>query len=213
MPISVSPSTTVETVREDVIRWRRHLHQHPERSFHEEQTAQFVADTLSSFGGLEITRPTATSVVARLTGATPGPVLAIRADIDALPIEERNTHDFISRNPGTMHACGHDGHTAMLLGAVKVLVSRRDAFHGDVRFIFQHAEELYPGGAEELVKAGVMDDVDIVIGAHLWSPLAVGKVAVKAGSFMAAPDIIRITITGSGGHAAIPQETVDPIAV
>ncbi len=213
MPISVSPSATVETVREDVIRWRRHLHQHPERSFHEEQTAQFVADTLSSFGGLEITRPTATSVVARLTGATPGPVLAIRADIDALPIEERNTHDFISRNPGTMHACGHDGHTAMLLGAVKVLVSRRDALHGDVRFIFQHAEELYPGGAEELVKAGVMDDVDIVIGAHLWSPLAVGKVAVKAGSFMAAPDIIRITITGSGGHAAIPQETVDPIAV
>ncbi|MFI5238988.1 MAG: amidohydrolase [Gemmatimonadales bacterium] len=211
--MSVSPSATVETVREDVIRWRRHLHQHPERSFHEEQTAQFVADTLSSFGGLEITRPTATSVVARLTGATPGPVLAIRADIDALPIEERNTHDFISRNPGTMHACGHDGHTAMLLGAVKVLVSRRDALHGDVRFIFQHAEELYPGGAEELVKAGVMDDVDIVIGAHLWSPLAVGKVAVKAGSFMAAPDIIRITITGSGGHAAIPQETVDPIAV
>jgi amidohydrolase len=209
----MSASATVESVREDVIGWRRYLHQHPERSFHEERTAQFIVDTLASFGGLEISRPTATSVVARLIGPNPGPVLAIRADIDALPIEERNTHDFVSQNPGTMHACGHDGHTAMLLGAVKVLVGQRDAIRGEVRFIFQHAEELYPGGAEELVNAGVMDDVDMVIGAHLWSPLAVGKVGVKSGSLMAAPDIVRITISGSGGHAAIPQQTIDPIAV
>ncbi|HEY7898186.1 MAG TPA: amidohydrolase [Gemmatimonadaceae bacterium] len=213
MSISASPGATVESVRDDVIGWRRHLHQYPERSFHEERTSQFVADTLAGFGGLEITRPTPTSVLARLVGAVPGPVLAIRADIDALPIEERNTHAFVSRNPGTMHACGHDGHTAMLLGAVKVLVGERHALHGEVRFIFQHAEELAPGGAEELVKAGVMDGVTMVIGAHLWSPLAVGKVGVKSGSLMAAPDIIRITITGSGGHAALPQQTVDPIAV
>ena len=213
MPTSISATATVDSVREEVIGWRRHLHQYPERSFHEERTSQFIADTLASFGGLEITRPTATSVVARLIGSKSTPVLAIRADIDALPIEERNTHDFISKNPGTMHACGHDGHTAMLLGAVKVLVAQRNAIHGEVRFIFQHAEELNPGGAEELVNAGVMDDVGMIIGAHLWSPLTVGKVGVKSGPLMASPDIIRVTITGSGGHAAIPQQTIDPIAV
>ena len=183
------PPATVESVRVDVIGWRRHLHRHPERSFHEERTAQFVEDTLASFGGLEITRPTPTSVLARLTGARSGPVLAIRADIDALPIEERNTHDFVSTHPGVMHACGHDGHTAMLLGAARVLASQRDALAGEVRFIFQHAEELHPGGAEELVRAGVMDGVDMVIGAHLWTPLAVGKVGVKAGALMAAPPL------------------------
>jgi amidohydrolase len=203
----------VTAVRDDVIGWRRYLHQYPERSFHEEQTAQFVADTLASFGGLEVTRPTPTSVLARLTGNAPGPVLAIRADIDALPIEERNTHEFISRNAGVMHACGHDGHTAMLLGAAKVLAGRRDSLAGEVRFVFQHAEELFPGGAEELVQAGVMNDVDMVIGAHLWTPLTVGKVGVKSGPLMAAPDIVRMTITGSGGHAALPHQTVDPIAV
>ena len=207
------PGDTVALVRDDVIAWRRYLHRHPELSFHEERTAQFIADTLASFGGLEITRPTPTSVLARLIGGRSGPVLAIRADIDALPIEERNTHDFVSMDPGVMHACGHDGHAAMLLGAAKVLVEQRDALAGEVRFVFQHAEELYPGGAEELVRLGVMDGVDIVIGAHLWTPLTVGKVGLKAGPLMAAPDIVRITITGSGGHAALPHQTVDPIVV
>ncbi len=210
---SVSQGETVETVRDQVISWRRYLHQHPERSFHEERTAQFIADTLAGFGGLEITRPTATSVLARLRGARPGSVLAMRADIDALPIAERNKHDFISQNDGVMHACGHDGHTAMLLGAAKVLASRRDSLAGEVRFVFQHAEELYPGGAEEIVETGAMDDVDLIIGAHLWTPLDVGKVGVKSGALMAAPDTIRFTITGSGGHAAAPHQTVDPIAV
>ena len=213
MSVSTAPRETVASVRDDVIGWRRYLHQNPERSFHEERTAQFIADTLAGFGGLEISRPTPTSVVARLKGPIRGPVLAIRADIDALPIDERNTHEFVSRNPGTMHACGHDGHTAILLGAVRVLVGHRDSLAGEVRFIFQHAEELYPGGAEELVQAGVMDGVDTVIGAHLWLPLEVGKIGVKSGSLMAAPDTVRITITGSGGHAAQPHITVDPIAV
>jgi amidohydrolase len=202
-----------ERVRETVIQWRRRLHQDPELSFHEERTAQFVYDTLASFGGLELSRPTPTSVVARLTGAHPGPVLAIRADMDALPIQERNTHDFVSRNPGVMHACGHDGHTSMLLGAANVLCGLRDELHGEVRFFFQHAEELSPGGAEEMVQAGVMDGVDSVIGAHLWSPLEVGKVAVESGPVMAAPDTFQLTVKGRGGHAAIPQQTVDSIAV
>ncbi|HTR79552.1 MAG TPA: amidohydrolase [Gemmatimonadaceae bacterium] len=213
MSTTTSHRDTAETVRETVIGWRRHLHQHPELSFHEERTAQFVADTLTGFGGLEITRPTPTSVVARLIGTGPGPVLAIRADMDALPIDERNTHDFVSRTPGVMHACGHDGHTSMLLGAAKVLAGRRDEFAGEVRFIFQHAEELFPGGAEELVRAGVLDGVDLVIGAHLWLPAPVGEVGVKTGALMAAPDTFTIAILGSGGHAAAPQETVDSVAI
>ena len=213
MNTAVTPCATEASVRDTVIAWRRQLHQNPELSFHEERTAQFVADTLASFGGLVISRPTPTSVVASLTGSRRGPVLAIRADIDALPIEERNTHDFVSQNPGAMHACGHDGHTAMLLGAAQVLVSRRDELAGEVRFVFQHAEELNPGGAEELVNAGVMDGVDLIIGAHLWLPLPYGQVGLRAGALMAAPDNFRITVSGSGGHAAIPHETVDSIAI
>jgi amidohydrolase len=204
---------TPETVRDSVIGWRRHLHQHPELSFHEERTSQFVAERLTEFGGLEISRPTPTSVLARLMGARPGPVLAIRADIDALPIDEQNVHEFVSCSPGVMHACGHDGHTAMLLGAVDVLGGRRDEIAGEVRFIFQHAEELLPGGAQELVRAGVLDGVDMVIGAHLWLGMPFGQVGVKSGQLMASPDIFRLTITGAGGHAAQPHKTVDPIVV
>jgi amidohydrolase len=202
-----------ESVRDTVIAWRRALHQDPELSFHEERTSAFVADTLAAFGGLEVGRPTATSVVARLVGDGDGPVLAMRADMDALPIQEANAHDFVSRTPGMMHACGHDGHTAMLLGAAKILAARRDRLHGEVRFIFQHAEEIPPGGAQELVAAGVMDGVDMVIGAHLWLPMPFGQVGVKAGPLMAAPDNFRLTISGAGGHAAMPQVTVDSIAV
>jgi amidohydrolase len=211
---TATPRATVESVRASVIEWRRHLHRHPELSFHEEETAQFVAATLAEFGGLEITRPTATSVVASLTGAAgAGPVLAIRADMDALPIQERNTHEFVSKNDGVMHACGHDGHTSMLLGAARVLAGMREQLRGEVRFIFQHAEEIAPGGAEELVRAGVMNGVDMVIGAHLWLLSPVGEVGVKDGPLMAAPDCFRITIKGSGGHAAAPHLTVDPVAV
>src|SRR5690348_12575836 len=202
-----------ESVRDTVIAWLRALHQDPELSYHEARTSAFVAETLASFGGLEISRPTPTSVVARLVGMPGGPVLAMRADMDALPIHEANAHEFVSRTPGVMHACGHDGHTAMLLGAAKVLSARREPLRGEVRFIFQHAEEIPPGGAQELVKAGVMDGVDVVIGAHLWLPMPFGQVGVKAGALMAAPDNFRLTIEGAGGHAAMPQVTVDSIAV
>lgn len=211
MSISLSPSAS--DVREQVITWRRHLHQNPEVSFHEINTSQFVFDTLTSFGGFEITRPTATSVVAKLKGARPGRVLAMRADIDALPIDEQNGHDFVSKNPGVMHACGHDGHTAALLGAARVLAARRDELAGEARFIFQHAEEQLPGGAEELVNAGVLDGVDMVIGAHLWLPMPVGFVGVKSGALMAAADSFYLTIGGAAGHAAQPHLVTDPIVV
>jgi amidohydrolase len=203
----------VEQVTEDVVQWRRYLHKNPELSFEEEKTSQFVYDTLASFGGLELSRPTKTSVVARLKGSFPGPVLAIRADMDALPITEENNFDFASKTPGKMHACGHDGHTAMLLGTAKILSGLADKIRGEVRFIFQHAEELFPGGAQQMVDAGVMEGVDSVIGIHLWSPLEVGKIAVRSGPLMAAPDTFYITICGKGGHAAQPHATVDPIVI
>ncbi|GIM46253.1 N-acyl-L-amino acid amidohydrolase [Collibacillus ludicampi] len=211
--ITETLASVIETVKEEVIRWRRHFHQNPELSFQEEKTAQFVYDTLQSFGNLKVSRPTKTSVMARLIGEQPGKVLAIRADMDALPIQEENDFEFASKNPGVMHACGHDGHTAMLLGTAKVLSKLKDRIKGEVRFLFQHAEELFPGGAEEMVQAGVMEGVDMVIGAHLWTPLESGKIGVVYGPMMAAPDTFWITIKGKGGHAALPQQTIDSIAV
>ena len=203
----------VDEVKEDVIRWRRHLHQNPELSFEEKKTSQFVYETLQSFGGLELSRPTKTSVLARLIGTHPGPILALRADMDALPIVEENTFEFASNTPGKMHACGHDGHTAMLLGTAKILTKFKDFIHGEVRFIFQHAEELFPGGAQQMVDAGVMEGVESVIGIHLWSPIPVGKIAIRSGPFMAGPDTFYITIRGKGGHAAQPNLTVDPVVI
>lgn len=208
-----STEQLMEKVKSQVIQWRRYLHQYPELSYQEEQTAQFVYETLRSFGNLELSRPTPTSVVARLVGGKFGKVLAIRADMDALPIREENSFDFVSKNPGVMHACGHDGHTSMLLGAARVLSQMKEKIGGEVRFIFQHAEELPPGGGEELVRAGVMEGVDAVIGAHLWSPLDIGKVGIVYGPMMASPDIFKIIIHGKGGHAALPHQTVDSIAV
>lgn len=203
----------VDEVKEEVIAWRRHLHANPELSFQEEKTAQFVYETLQSFGNLELSRPTKTSVMARLIGHQPGRVVAIRADMDALPIQEENTFEFASKNPGVMHACGHDGHTAMLLGTAKILSQLRDQIKGEIRFLFQHAEELHPGGAEEMVQAGVMDGVDVVIGTHLWSPLEAGKIGIVYGPMMAAPDRFFIRIHGKGGHAAMPHQTIDAIAI
>lgn len=203
----------VNGVKDEVIRWRRYLHRNPEVSFHEEKTSDFVYQTLISFGNLEVSRPTRTSVMARLIGYQPGKVLAIRADMDALPIQEENTFDFVSENPGVMHACGHDGHTAVLLGTAKVLSSLKEKIKGEVRFLFQHAEEMLPGGAEEMVHAGVMDGVDQVIGQHLWSPIETGKIGIGYGPVMASMDTFYLTIQGKGGHAAMPHQTIDSIVI
>ncbi len=203
----------VDAVKDEVVGWRRRLHENPEVSFEERETARFVHETLESFGGFELWRPTETSVVAHLAGAGPGRTVALRADIDALPVQEENDFEFASRNPGVMHACGHDGHTAMLLGVAKVLSSMREDISGEVRLVFQHAEELYPGGAGEMVEKGVMDGVDAVVGIHLWASLPVGKIGLAYGPMMGSPDTFRLTIKGSGGHAAMPYRTVDSIAV
>jgi amidohydrolase len=133
--------------------------------------------------------------------------------MDALPITEENDFEFVSKNEGVMHACGHDGHTAMLLGAAKILLSMREEVEGEVRFVFQHAEELYPGGAEELVEAGVMEGVDVIVGIHLWSQLEIGKIGVVYGPMLASPDTFKIVVEGKGGHAAMPHQTADAIAI
>ena len=196
-----------------VIAWRRHLHRHPEPSYEERETARFIAETLHGIGGLEIERPSDTSVVARLRTGRPGRTLAIRADIDALPIQEESGVEFSSQRDGVMHACGHDGHTAMLLGAAAELVERAGDLTGEVRFLFQPAEELPPGGAQELVASGALDGVDLVTGCHLWTPLACGAVATRPGPAMAAADFFTLAITGQGGHAALPHTATDTVAV
>jgi amidohydrolase len=202
-----------EISKERLVGWRRYLHKYPELSFQEEKTSQFVYETLCSFGNLEVTRPTKYSVMARLIGKKDGKTVAIRADMDALPILEENEFEFASAVPGVMHACGHDGHTAILLGTAEILARHRDDICGEIRFLFQHAEEQFPGGGEEMVQAGVMDGVDYVIGLHLMSGLKTGKIGIVYGPMMAAPDVFDITIYGKGGHAAHPKETVDPIAI
>ncbi|WP_078414713.1 M20 family metallopeptidase [Priestia abyssalis] len=203
----------MEDVKDEVIGWRRYLHKYPELSFQEEKTAQFVYETLQTFGKLEISRPTKTSVMARLIGQQPGKVIALRADMDALPIEEENDFDFVSQNSGVMHACGHDGHTAMLLGTAKILTQLKDQIKGEVRFLFQHAEELFPGGAQEMVKAGVLEGVDQVIGIHLASTVEVGKIGLCHGAATSGSDTFDIKIQGKGGHSSEPHLTIDPIAI
>lgn len=211
--LPVSPLADVDGLVEQVVAWRRHLHMHPEVAFHEVETSQFVFDTLSAIDGLTVTRPTKTSVLAILKTDRKGPVLMVRADIDALPILEENDVSYRSTREGQMHACGHDGHTAIVLGLATLLTRHRDQLNGEVRFIFQHAEELAPGGAEELVQLGVMNGVHQVIGLHLWASLETGRIGIISGAAMAAPDNFQCHIIGKGGHAAIPQDCIDPIAI
>ncbi len=196
-----------------VVGWRRQMHRHPELSFQEVQTAEFLAQELQSIDGVTLERPTATSLVARLRGGRPGSTLAIRADIDALPIQDAKTCDYASVNAGTMHACGHDGHAAMLLGAARILSGLREQLPGEVRFFFQHAEELHPGGAQEMVDAGVMEGVDRIISAHVMSTQNTGLVSVLDGPALASSDRFTLRVIGRGGHAALPARSVDPVLV
>jgi amidohydrolase len=214
MAVTATRSSLVsDDLEARAIAWRRHLHANPELSFEEHETSAFVEETLRSFGGLEIERPAGTAVVARLRGTRPGPLVVLRADIDALPILEENDLPFASTRPGVMHACGHDGHTAMLLAAARLLVERRDELAGEVRFVFQHAEEVPPGGARALVDAGVADGAALVAGVHLLSTLHTGHVSAVPGAVMAAADLFTLDVLGHGGHGANPHETVDPVAV
>lgn len=192
---------------------RRWFHQHAELSFQEFETADYIENALKEIPGLCLSRPTATSVMAVLKTGRPGRCMAIRADIDALPIQEANELPYRSCHAGAMHACGHDGHAAILLNAVRLLAARREELAGELRFIFQHAEETPPGGAVEVIQAGVLAGVDEVFGLHLTSTLPTGKFGVCSGVLTSATDRFEIEITGKGGHSSMPQECVDPIVV
>lgn len=203
----------IASVEADVIGWRRYIHQHPDLTFHEKKTADYIYQELLAFPLLTLKRLTPTSVIAYLNGAFAGPTCALRADIDALPIEECSGEPFSSQNPGVMHACGHDAHAAMLLGAVKVLCQLQGQLHGQVVFIFQPAEEVPPGGAQELIDKGVLDGVDMIFGLHVFPTLDTGKVKLTEGVFCASSDNFDITINGKGGHGSMPQNCIDPIVI
>lgn len=197
----------------DMVKWRRHLHRHPELSFHEVETAKYIQKVLADFPNLEVSSLTENSVIAILKGNKPGKTIALRADIDALPIIEEADVEFPSENPGVMHACGHDTHTAMLLGAVKVLSTMQDKIAGTVKFIFQPAEEEPPGGAKLLVEAGVMNDVDMVFGLHIAPNIPVGMIGTRKGAASAASDVFTLKIQGKGSHGSTPDLSVDPIMI
>jgi amidohydrolase len=204
----------VEYVAPCAVRWRRHMHENPELSFQEHETARFVRDVLGQIGELEVSSPTPTSVMATLRGgAGAGRLIALRADIDALPIHEESEHPFRSRVAGRMHACGHDGHTAMLLATAHALARVRDDLRGEIRFLFQHAEELPPGGAVDMIEAGVLDGVEEVVGCHLLTTMPTGVIAVPEGHCTASADNFEITIRGHGTHAAWPHLGTDPVPI
>lgn len=202
----------VQALKSELIATRRQLHQQPELAFQEFETAKLVSEQLSSLG-LEVkTEIARTGVVATLEGAQSGPTLLLRADMDALPIEEETGASYASQQPGKMHACGHDGHTAILLATAKYLCPRKAQLKGRVRFLFQPAEE-GPGGAAPMIEEGVLDGVDAAVGLHLWSQLPTGSATVCSGPMMAAADEFRVSIRGKGCHAAQPHLGVDPILI
>jgi amidohydrolase len=192
---------------------RHDFHAHPELSGQEERTARIVSEQLTRLGIPHETNVGGTHGVVGVIegGAGPGKTFALRGDMDALPIREENEVAYKSRTPGVMHACGHDGHMANLLGAAMVLNEMRASLPGRVKLIFQPAEETVRG-ADALVAAGVVDDVDAIVMLHGWPDLPVGRIGVRSGPVMASADGFRVTITGKGGHAAYPHDTIDPIA-
>jgi amidohydrolase len=207
-------SELVKKLREQVLATRRDLHRIPETGFNEVKTSAYVAERLKGLG-LEVQTGIAThGVVGLLRTGKPGPTLMIRADMDALPITEETGLAFASTHPGCMHACGHDSHMAMALGAAAVLSRLRDRIKGNVKFVFQPAEE-GPGGAQPMIQAGVLENpkVDYALACHLWSERPEGVIGVRSGAFLAAMDRFDIKILGKGGHAAQPHLCVDALEV
>ncbi len=191
---------------------RRDFHAHPELGFKEVRTAGIVAKELSALD-LDIRTGVAdTGVVAILEGKKPGPVVLLRADMDALPIVEETGAAYASQNPGVMHACGHDGHTAILLAVAKILHAHQKDLSGTIRFVFQPAEEGM-GGAERMIDEGILDDpkVDIALGLHLWNEKPLGWFGISNGPEMAGAEIFKVHVRGKGGHAAAPHLSIDPV--
>ena len=204
---------SAKSIEEHLRQLRREFHSHPEISGNEKKTAARIVRELSEIGGFEIREGVGRhGVIAELSGALPGPAIALRADMDALQIEEETGLSFCSENCGVMHACGHDNHITMVLGAARLLAQRKDELKGKVRLIFQPSEELSPqGGSRKMIEAGALKGVDAVFGIHVWPDLPLGKVGIKAGPLMAASDHFTVTIKGKPSHAARPDEGIDAL--
>jgi len=200
----------------DIQAIRHHLHSHPELSFQEFETADFIEAELRKMGITDFERKAETGITFMLKGREDnGKVVAMRADIDALPIIEANEVSYKSQNEGVMHACGHDVHTSSLLGAVRILKELKDHYSGTVKVIFQPGEEKLPGGASVLIKEGILENPkpDRILGQHVMPLIPAGKVGFRKGMYMASADEIYFTVTGRGGHAAMPENTVDPVLI
>ncbi|MFW0715671.1 M20 metallopeptidase family protein [Pedobacter sp. N23S346] len=203
------------TIFNDVVGYRQHLHANPELSYHEFETSAFVKEKLTQWG-IEFTSCANTGVVALLKGDLPSDqVIALRGDMDALPITEISDKPYASKNPGVMHACGHDVHTSSLLGTAYILSQLKAEFAGTIKFIFQPAEELLPGGASIMIKEGVLENPkpDYIVGQHVMPLIDAGKVGFRSGIYMASTDELYVTVTGKGGHGAQPHQNIDPVVI
>ncbi len=199
----------VEKYEDQIIAWRREFHENPELSGEEIRTSERVYEELKKVN-IEVKRMGKTGVLGILKGSKSGKTVALRADMDALSIQEANDIPYKSKNKGVMHACGHDGHTAMLLGAAKLLSQMKEIIKGTIKFIFQPAEEIAKG-ANMMIEEGALEGVDAILGIHLWADLAVGKVSLESGPRMASATLFKITIKGKGGHGSLPHQGIDAI--
>ncbi|UYW02638.1 amidohydrolase [Flavobacterium agricola] len=194
--------------------WRRHIHENPELPFQEDKTGDYVAKVLKSFKNIEVIRPAKTSIVGVLKGANPGKTVAFRADMDALPVQEETGLPYASKVPNVSHACGHDSHTAMLLGTAKVLSEMQKDINGTVYFVFQHAEEQDPGGALDIINSGVLDNVEAFFGMHVLPNMPVGHIGILPnGAASTTSDGFELTINGKGSHGSMPHLGTDPIVI
>jgi len=200
----------IDELYDELVALRRDFHMYPELGFEEQRTSSIVEKYLLNLG-LKPQRMTKTGVVALIEGANPGPVLMLRADMDALPMEEENEISYKSRTPGVMHACGHDAHTAMLLVAAKILVEMKDQLKGTIKLVFQPNEEI--AGAIHMINDGVLESppVDAVMGQHIWTFMESGKVGIASGAIMAGLDVFKIRVIGKGGHTGAPENSIDPV--
>jgi len=203
----------LESSFNEMVEIRRFLHMHPEVSFKEYHTSQYIQSYYDKLGITYRANVGGNGVVAHIKGAKPGKTVALRADFDALPIQDEKDVPYKSTVPGVMHACGHDGHTAALLILARELHEMKEEIAGEYVFIHQHAEEYAPGGAKPMIEAGCLDGVDVIFGTHLWSQTPLGTITYRTGPIMASADRFIITIQGKGGHGAAPHDTKDAIAI
>ena len=205
--------TAALDLRTPLMQWRRHLHRHPELSQEEVETTAYVARHLRALRLSPVLEPARTGLWVDIEGQSGGGIVALRADIDALPIQDAKSVAYRSTCEGVMHACGHDGHTAMLMGAAQLLVGMRDALPGTVRLIFQPSEEVSPGGADEMISRGVMEGVEAVLALHLSPELPTGTFGLRPGAITASVAAFQLKIMGQGGHPARPHLAVDPVLI